>query len=374
LAVVRDLGRGGFEPVGADFRAAPLGLHSRWSPPYVRLPPPGDVASLLSALRSLQVDALLPLESGLVGILSRRRDELSASVGLAVPRLPAFLAAYDNLRTTQECHRLGIPAPRVLERHEVTDTVVVKPREDVGAGQGVTYCRGPASLDAAIATCRASGEPFLQEYVPGGVEAMRTVVVLFDRRSRLVARFTTRKLCQIPPTGGMTTMSVSTDEPELVELVMPFFEAWRWQRPAEVELKIDARDGRAKVIEINPRLPSYVPFAISCGLHLPRLCARVALGETPDVARHAVGRTYVHPMLHLKAGWAEQRGFAAKVKALGRAIGEARPALRGCGSDLLDPAPCLGAILLRWTGEARQTGLQPGGRLHEVLQPTDDGC
>jgi hypothetical protein len=255
----------------------------------------------------------------------------------------------------------------------VAGTVVVKPREDIGGGQGVTYCRGPAGLDAAIETCRSAGEPFLQEYIPGGVEAMRTVVVLFDHRSRLVARFTTRKLCQIPPTGGMTTMSVSTDEPELVELVMPFFEAWRWRGPAEVELKIDTRDGRAKVIEINPRLPSYVAFAVNCGLHLPRLCARVALGETPACPSHAVGRTYVHPLLHLKARWEERRGFTSRVKALGQAIGEARPALRGCGPDLLDPAPRLGRILVWWKSERRQTGRQPVGRPHEVPRSTDSG-
>ena len=106
----------------------------------------------------------------------------------------------------------------------------------------------------------------MEEFIPGGPDAMRTVVVLFDRRTRLVAHFTTRKLRQLPATGGMTTMSVSTDDRALVELVLPLFAAWRWEGPAEVELKIDARDGRAKLIEVNPRLPAYLAFAIRCGL------------------------------------------------------------------------------------------------------------
>ena len=149
-------------------------------------------------------------------------------------------------------------------------------------------------IEQAVQACRRHGEPLIEEFIPGGPDAMRTVVVLFDRRTRLVAHFTTRKLCQLPSTGGMTTMSVSTDDRALVELVLPLFAAWRWEGPAEVELKIDERDGRAKLIEVNPRLPAYLAFAIRCGLNLPRLCALAAMGESPSAGSYAIGRTYVN--------------------------------------------------------------------------------
>ena len=64
--------------------------------------------------------------------------------------------------------------------------------------------------------------------------------------------------------------------------MLPFFESLRWRGPAEVELKIDARDGEAKVIEVNPRLPGYVGFPIAW-VHLPRSRLQVALGETPTL-------------------------------------------------------------------------------------------
>lgn len=44
------------------------------------------------------------------------------------------------------------------------------------------------------------------------------------------------------------------------------FDGWRWEGPAGAELKIDARDGHAKLIEVNQHLPSYLSFAIRCGL------------------------------------------------------------------------------------------------------------
>ena len=86
--------------------------------------------------------------------------------------------------------------------------------------------------------------------------------------------------------------------------MLPFFEKWKWRCAAEVELKLDARDGRYKVIEINPRFPGYLRFAWQCGLDLPMLAARIALGDEHAIAdalpRYRVGATYVAPTLFLR--------------------------------------------------------------------------
>ena len=73
----------------------------------------------------------------------------------------------------------------------------------------------------------------------------------------------------------------------------------------------------------------------------------MALGETPDCPSHAIGRTYVHPLLHLKVRWEERRGFAGRVQALGQAISNASdPGVAKLQPDLLELAPRLGRILL----------------------------
>ena len=93
---------------------------------------------------------------------------------------------------------------------------------------------------------------FIQEFIPGPMSSMRSVAVLYDDGSRLRAYFTNHKLRQWPLDGGICALGRSTYEPELLEFVQLFFDRWQWQGVAEVEIKIDARDGAPKLIEINP--------------------------------------------------------------------------------------------------------------------------
>jgi hypothetical protein len=341
LAAIRDLGRGGYEVVGATFRPIAFNARSRWSRRHLELPAPRDIGALLDALARSGAEALLPMESSLVGALSRHDGEVQGRLSVAIPPLEGFLDAYDNRRTLEKCQRLGIPAPRLVSPEDARDVVVVKPREDVGAARGVAFCQDAGELRHALAACRALGEPVVQEYVPGDTDAMRTVVLLFDRGTRLVAHFTTQKIEQHPATGGVTAVSVSTDDRELVELVLPFFESLRWRGPAEVELKVDARDGRAKVIEVNPRLPGYVGFAVACGLHLPRLAVQVALGEAPTASGYAVGRRYVHPGLHAKALVHAWRTGALTAARLRRDLPTLLTAPWLRWEDVVDPLPRL---------------------------------
>lgn len=357
LAAIRDLGRAGHPVVGLDREPPPFGLRSRWSEPYRRLPLPTDAATLLRLLAEARAEALLPMESALVGLVAAAAAPIGRELAVCVPDAAAFEAAYDNRLTIEACHRLGIPAPRLLARREVNGPVVVKPREDIGGGAGVIYCRGPDALEQALAACSAWGHPLIQEHIPGGSSAMRTVVVLLDRGGRLAAHFTARKLRTWPSEGGITTASISTEDPGLVRQVMPLLEEWRWRGPAEVELKVDPRDGRAKVIEVNPRLPGYLAFPIACGLHLPRLAIEAALGRVTTPARYAAGRVYVNLALHLRSLLADRSLPGGRLARLSQGLAACGAARAAVLEGLRDPAPRLGKALQEMLGT--RPGLVP---------------
>ena len=366
LAAIRDVGRAGFRVIGASPRRPAFHAHSRWSLRYLELPPPRDTAMLLDLLAQARVEVMLPMESSYVGALSRHAAGNELPLRAAVPPLEGFLCAYDNRRTLELCRRLEIPAPRLLRPEEVKDTVVVKPREDVGAARGVAFCRDAAALSEALAACRSYGEPLIQEYIPGATEAMRTVILLFDQRTRLVAYFTTQKLEQYPGSGGVTAMSVSTDDRTLVEMVLPLFEVLRWRGPAEIELKIDARNGKANVIEINPRLPGYIAFASDCGLHLPRLAIQVALGETPSFSGYALGRRYVQPVLVLKSLVRAWLAGTATTKRLRRDCSALLSAPWVRWDDVVDPMPRLAKAFTEASGGDVGLATEHGLRLVDL--------
>jgi D-aspartate ligase len=362
LSVIRELATAGHEVVGVDLRSLPLGLRSRYLETVHTLPAPTASCfdqCLVDLVRAVGPDVFLPLGMSSVAAACRQSASLSRLTAINVPSQDAFMAAFDHAVCRTECAQLGIPCPAVhaLEEaaHILADgggrvTLVVKPRMDVGSACGVSYVNGPDALRRCVSACIAQfGGAVVQEHIPGDASAMRTVVVLFDRNSQLIAAFTTRKLRQWPPTGGLTVLSVSTAESHLVELMLPFFRKWRWRGFAEVELKVDFRDGLSKVIEINPRVPAYLPFPIACGLPLARLAAGLALGEATapiEFPSYAVGKKFANPRLFLRSIVAELRSGSSKAAVFQRAFADLEGTAGVMASMFVDPAPPLGRLLL----------------------------
>jgi len=361
----RALAAAGFEVITADFRR-PLNLRSRHAARHHALPCDSEAAysdALLALVRRCRPDAIVPLGTRTVIAIARRRDEVAALTTVDVPTVDAFHAGHVKSRSIADCAALGIPCPRVHTPAEAAaalragavDRVVVKPDFDAGAALGLAYVRTPAELGAAIERCRAGfGSALVQEYIPGGVEAMKTVVLLFGAEAALAAAFTTRKTRQWPPEGGVSVASVSTAERELADLVLPFFHRWRWRGGAEVELKLDPRDGVHKVIEINPRFPGYLRFAGHCGLALPVLTARLALGEAdamPALYAYRTGVNYVAPTLFLGAVGrdlvrgrvletlqASRRQLAGTAAQIGALLADPLPLVGRLVADVVDPS------------------------------------
>ena len=76
---------------------------------------------------------------------------------------------------------------------------------------------------------------------------------------------TQRRVRTYPVDGGVGIIDETTDEPELKEQAIGLLKAMKWHGPALVEFKIDARDGKAKLMEINGRFGGGAGFGRSGG-------------------------------------------------------------------------------------------------------------
>ena len=100
------------------------------------------------------------------------------------------------------------------------------------------------------------------------------------------------------------------------------------------------------MIEINPRFPGYLRFPSHCGLDLPLLAARLALGDAPTARRPAyrVEQRYVAPTLFTRTLRDDVRVHGVRV-----ALRKARTDLRGSGRAITgmfdDPLPLIARML-----------------------------
>jgi predicted ATP-grasp superfamily ATP-dependent carboligase len=363
LATAKSFVARGYRVITISSRGLPFGWRSRYSAASYVLPETNQAefeAGLLDLLARIRPDFFLPLSSGATFVACKHRESLEAITKMNVPFLDGFLAAYNKDICAAECQQLGIPCPTrysleqakdVLERDRNT-VLVVKPDCDAGAATGVRYVRDREQLALAMRECttRFRGA-LIQEYVPGPVEAMKTVVVVFSRDGQLVAAFTTQKALQWPASGGATAVSFSTADERLVKLVLPFFRKWRWRGPAEVELKTDARTGQDKVIEINPRFPGYLRFALECGLDLPALVTGVAAqGEVVPLVfpSYRVGMEYDNPLLIFKSFLSFLTSGSQRSGESLAGAREVMKALPVAFRILSDPLSLLGRVLVRF--------------------------
>lgn len=349
LVTLRELARHGYDLLAAEHRRLPLGLRSRYAGQTVILPPPDHPdydAALLAAVERHRPDVFIPLGTLETAAACRLAEPLARWTACLTPPAAAFAQAFDKRRTQALAADLGIPVPARFSAVEAEaqlrrgDTVLtVKPATDVGGGQGLAHVRTPDELQRAITHAEERhGSSLIEDFIPGGAGQMRMALLLFDRRSRLAAAFTSRKLCQWPVQGGRTVVSRSTHDPALVELVRPWFERCSWVGPAEAECKLDPRDGRLKLIEINPRPVAYLRFAVRCGVNLPLLTAELARctdDRAPACPAYPADAAYVRPLL-LACAARQEPGCGWR---------EARGSLRMIAELAADPAPVVGQLL-----------------------------
>lgn len=233
-------------------------------------------------------------------LLAAHRKTVEAHAGL----LLADVATLDRARRKDEAlrlaARLGIPAPATFfpaSLEELRDRLgdlplpaVIKPR--LGSGStGIAYVRDREALWPSYLRChRFSPRPLVQEYIPEGGPAVGASF-LFDADHRPVAHFIHRRLRQYPLTGGPSTLRESIADPTVRELGERLLRELDWVGVAMVEFRYDPRDGRPKLMEINPRFWGSLPLAIQAGVDFPYLIYRLVRGEPLEAsAGYALGK------------------------------------------------------------------------------------
>jgi D-aspartate ligase len=136
----------------------------------------------------------------------------------------------------------------------------------------------------------------VQEIVPGPESNITLYCAYFDRAGEPRQAFTCRKLRQYPPGFGSASLVVSADLRETQEISEQLLRSIGYRGIAAAEFKRDPRDGRLKIIEINPRPSLWFSASTAAGKHLA-LAAYHDLAETgvvlPDTPqRMGVGWRY----------------------------------------------------------------------------------
>lgn len=282
LAAVRSLGRRGFYlTVGEKTRFA-TALFSRYCSRRVIYPSPASKPDefldwLLKEVKANSYDILLPTEFETLKIILKNRKEIEPYTRIPFADYNLISKVNDKAWLIRYAEKNGYLCPKTYFvealnefRYEGMEyPLVIKPRESSGS-RGLIYVNRPSEFLTAFQKVHSRYPfPLVQEYIPNG--GAYGVGALFNLNSEPRSAFVYKRLREYPVSGGPSTLREGVKNDEIRDIALSLLKSLNWVGVAMVEFRVDARNGKAKLMEINPRFWGSLQLAILSGMDFPYL-------------------------------------------------------------------------------------------------------
>jgi D-aspartate ligase len=287
-------------------------IRSRWyRAPGRRLAETADSEILAEYLRGLDIEraVMIPCSDQWAVAVAGLPDDLKARFPASLPPRSAVEDFVDKDRFRGLTDRLDLPRPRSIPIVGVADLDGVddadlregflKPTESARHNRAFkTKGFFIASRDDArrrVAEAMAVGITYtLQEWIPGDMASTILIDGFVDRTGEIKAMVARRRVRMDPPKLANTCSDVTiplADVESCLPALRTLLEATAYRGIFNVEFKYDARDGRFKIIELNPRPFWLIGHIERAGVDLPWMAYLDALElPVPDPGPYQVGR------------------------------------------------------------------------------------
>jgi biotin carboxylase len=269
----------------------------------------GYVQAVLDICERERLDTVFPSWDPEVLLLSKNKGRLAElGITVPVPEWSVLRRAMDKYALAQAATALGFPCPRTYLPATPEDAVdlakrlgypvVVKPRFSV-RGRGSALVTDPAKLEATVRRVQPTfGMPMLQEWIPGGLDQRVSVAVTMDRKGRPITVHARRHLRTVLRSFvSLPCAQESCTEMPVVGDAIRLLQALGFVGHARVQVKVDPRDGVAKLMEINCRPGYRIWCEMAVGQPVPLLCVQIHRGIPVDaMPRHAAPDVFLNPI------------------------------------------------------------------------------
>ena len=297
LTAIRSLGRMGVPVLAVDHRPSALGFRSRYALALTSPDPGTETAAYIDLLRELgdaigRPTPILPTHDPPVNAIGRHRGDLGDRYLCPFPEEEALSLVQSKREQLDRAAAVGVDIPETSHPRTKEDALtaaarigyplLVKPSNPDGFRRHFRRqafrCETPDQLERAFADAEPF-EPMVQELIPGGDDALYTVGSYIAGDGTVLALFSGRKLRQSPPGVGTCRVGEAVWVQETVDAALRLLQAFEFHGVSQVEFKHDQRDGRYKLMEVNPRLWLWHGLAAALGVDFARIAYLDLLGR-----------------------------------------------------------------------------------------------
>ena len=305
LSVARSLGKIGVRVFALNFPNEYV-CRSRHATP---LPVPGgpdyarEWAEYLLGPQSdsLRGAVLLAASDAALMLIAQHRTELAAKYVLDDSCVSAQQTMLNKLSTYRAAESAGVPTPKFwlaqtpdeIEqlRDELVFPLIVKPQlshlfEERFGAKFLVATDFEQLLNAFRIVADAQIPALLMEQIPGPDSQLCSYYTYLDEECNPLFDFTKRIIRRFPVNMGAACYHVTDWIPEIREPALRLFRGVGLRGLANVEFKLDERDGQYKLIECNARFTAANGLVARCGMDLAQFVYRRLTGEPQQPLTH----------------------------------------------------------------------------------------
>jgi predicted ATP-grasp superfamily ATP-dependent carboligase len=298
LTAIRSLGRMGVPVFAVDHRPSALGFRSRYAMALQSPDPGSETSAYIDFLRDLgdaigRRTPIIPTHDPPVNAIGSHVDDLGERYLYPFPQGDALKLVQSKREQLARATAAAVDVPRTAHPRSVEDALteadrsigyplLVKPSNPDGFRRRFRRqafrCDTPLDLERAYADAEPF-EPMLQEWIPGDDDELYTVGSYIAADGTVLGLFSGRKLRQSPPGVGTCRVGEAVWVQETVDAALRLLRAFDFFGVSQVEFKRDPRDGRYKLMEVNPRLWLWHGLAATLGVDFVRIAYLDLLGR-----------------------------------------------------------------------------------------------
>jgi len=319
LGIIRSLGRHAVPLCVVDDEFS-IGRFSKYTTFTVRAPNlrnEKDTVDFLIEMghrKKLQGWVLFPTRDEHVAAFSRHKQALSQVFRVPTPDWEITKWAWNKWNTYSLAQKLGIPIPRTwcprtveeIDQIDAEFPLAIKPsvKEDFFYATKAKAWRAENKNQVREMFQRASGhvgsnEVLVQEIIPGdGTRQFSSCVFMKD--GIVLGSMEAQRWRQHPPEfGRAATFVESIDLPVVEELTLKFLRAINYYGLAEVEYKLDPRDGKYKLLDVNARTWGFHALGSPAGVDFSYLLYADQIGDPVVTCRGRSGVGWIRMVTDL---------------------------------------------------------------------------
>jgi D-aspartate ligase len=309
LGASRTLARKGIPVILLDSDLC-IGRFSRYTKKFFRSPSPAQVESYVEFLVKLaetndvQGWVLIPNSDEAVFVLSKNKALLERYFRVPTPDWSVIQHLYIKKNTYQLAEKNGIPIPRTWYPQNLEELLaldiqlpaVIKPsvRDHFyrSTKKKAFLIKDREAMEQTyryVCSFIDPSEVLVQDFIPGGPNNLYSCCPFF-KDGRILTSVMARRARQHPMDfGHASTYAETVRVPEMQAMAEKLLRLVGYYGIAEVEFMRDPRDGKYKLIEVNPRIWGWHTLAIRAGVDFPYMLFQDMIGEklqAPDPAEH----------------------------------------------------------------------------------------